>query len=247
MDCSLVVDGMLNDIVHRFGRCISSELAVAAIALGYKQLAHDIFLLGVMSASDMVDAMAKDVEEGHLRIFRWLSAFQSYKIDVNSVDSAYSRTMLHAAAWGGYQSLVLHLLRIGADPHAQDCFGQSPLHIVATRWDKNFASMLLAWRANPNAQDSLGRSPLHIAAVRRNTSLARIMLNWEADVNSSDHEQRRSLHYAMDSLQTVRLLLSRGAEVHKRDITLYARSPTVRFLLMKAERKYWLKRTQEIK
>lgn len=234
---------LFNDLVCRFGRCISSDIAIEAISLGYEQLAYDIFLLGFTNTSDIVDAMIKDVEEGHLRIFRWFSAFQPHRTYVNVGDSTYNRTMLHVAAWGGRISLVLHLLGLGADPNAQDCFGQSPLHIVATRWNSGLARILLDCGADPNAKNCFGQSPLHIAATRRNTRLARILLDWGADANSPDHEKRTSLHYAVNSLRMVRLLLSRGADVHKKDINLCTRSPTVRFLLMKAERKRGIKRT----
>lgn len=234
---------LFNDLVRRFGRCVSSDIAIEAIALGYEQLAYDVFLLGFANISDMVDEMIKDVEEGQLRIFRWFSAFQPHRTYVNVRDSTYSRTMLHVAAWGGHVSLVLHFLRIGADPNMQDCFGQTPLHIVATRWNSKLARILLDYEADPNAQDCFGQSPLHIAATRRNTRLARLLLDWGADANSPDHEKRTSLHYAANSLRMVRLLISRGAEVHKKDLNLYTRSPTVRFLLMKAERKRGVMRT----
>ena len=78
---------------------------------------------------------------------------------------------MHVAAFNGDIAMVKFLLAHGADVHAQNAHGRTPLHEVGTRTDKPdrdaravaVAKLLIAKGADVNAPDNDGWTPLDTA------------------------------------------------------------------------------------
>lgn len=64
------------------------------------------------------------------------------------------------------------LINSGADVHARDAFGRTPLHVAAQYGDPRLIDLLLRAGADPNAVDNKGHTPMHVAAVRRYSDLS---------------------------------------------------------------------------
>jgi hypothetical protein len=71
---------------------------------------------------------------------------------------------LFAAAREGHATAAGYLVDRGADPHARDNCGDTPLHKAAMKSHTEVAALLLEKGAKLNARDNFGDTPLHKAA-----------------------------------------------------------------------------------
>jgi len=131
---------------------------------------------------------------------------------VNVVDAAGNTPLLIAARDGDAEAVRL-LLEQGAEPNAANKIGVTPLLWAAGDPDK--VRLLLARGANPNARSALGVTPL-IAAAAYPASEPVVALLLEAGASathrSESDETALSAAAAMGNLESVRLLLARGAD-----------------------------------
>ena len=125
---------------------------------------------------------------------------------------------------------VLGCLEAGADVHARDGSGETPLHRLASEargagypFERIVAAFVEAG-ADVNAVDQRGGTPLHDAVGRlsRGTALAVALLDAGADVNARDGEAGTPLHRAADVRYSgndgaVSLLVEAGADLHATD------------------------------
>lgn len=65
----------------------------------------------------------------------------------------------------GDTDVVQLLLDNGADVHARNRYGSTPLHRVASAGYKDVAELLLARGAEVNVMNNKGQTPLHKAAI----------------------------------------------------------------------------------
>lgn len=76
-------------------------------------------------------------------------------------------TAIHWAAFKGRSDIVRLLIYSGADPHAADGFGQTPLHLGAISGELNLVrDLCLVDKVQLNQQDRNGKTPLMLAAGR---------------------------------------------------------------------------------
>jgi hypothetical protein len=130
------------------------------------------------------------------------------------------RTLLHEASAQGNLMMVELLLRLGADPNAQDEGGHTPLYCVANEYGASegggVVRALAQGGANVNANDGVKHcTALHMAARRGNLEIAGALLDCGADIDARDSlgdtPLRRSVN--CDKIQVASLLLARGADV----------------------------------
>ncbi len=100
--------------------------------------------------------------------------------DINAIPPEQGRTLLHGAANRGTVKAVEWLLSRGADPHARDREGRTPLHVAAMRNTSTaVVKMLLNAGANANAEDDADRIPLDYAREKNRTSVVRFLSELE--------------------------------------------------------------------
>lgn len=103
----------------------------------------------------------------------------------------YGRTLLHLAAGEGCLPMVELLLRLGADPNAEDGFGHPPLYYVGNSCRRDSGAevvrVLARGGADVNQRDRVKRcAPLHMAARRGNVRVAAALLECGADPGIRD-------------------------------------------------------------
>jgi hypothetical protein len=147
-------------------------------------------------------------------------------------------TALHMAAAAFQPRIAALLIAHGADCHAKNRRGATPLHYAAdaNRWnpDAQAATIacLIAAGADPNATDNNGVAPLHRAVRTRSLPAVRALLDGGANARQPNGKGSTPLHLAVQptgrggsgsprareqQAGIIRLLLERGARVDDRD------------------------------
>jgi Ankyrin repeats (3 copies) len=160
-------------------------------------------------------------QQGHREVAEYLL---SKGADVNAQDQALA-TPLEEAAAADHPDLVDFLLSKGADLHIQ-CVSGGPTRIAALLGHVDVVRILIEKGADPNGKDSSGETPLH-SAVRFEdpnvSAMVKLLLSKGANILSKDDRNDRTpLHIAAEEspLETIQLLISKGADVNARTKTL---------------------------
>ncbi|XP_023319394.1 ankyrin-1-like [Trichogramma pretiosum] len=109
-------------------------------------------------------------------------------------------TPLHLALFRGHTRVAASLLESGADPNLANNLGQTPLHVVCNRPDRDSARIFLnaseaVNRAvQVNVQDRLGNTPLHLAAECSNARAIKTLLRRGARPNLVNRHGLTTLH-----------------------------------------------------
>jgi len=101
-----------------------------------------------------------------------LIPYYTPKLNVLNMKDQYNSTPLHCAALNGHLSIVIFLIKKGADANATDATGATPLHCAAEKNELNIpeekrleiVKYLIAAGANIKAIDMRGQTALEIAA-----------------------------------------------------------------------------------
>ena len=131
------------------------------------------------------------------------------------------RTLLHEASAQGNLTMVELLLRLGADPNAQDGGGHAPLYSLANEYRSSgggdIVRALAQSGAHINADDGAKHcTALHMAARRGTVEIAAALLDCGADIDRQDSLGDTPLRRAVNCgrIQVASLLLARGADAH---------------------------------
>ncbi|KNC55764.1 ankyrin repeat protein [Thecamonas trahens ATCC 50062] len=87
---------------------------------------------------------------------------------------------LHASVIRPDPALTQVLLAGGADPHAADALGATPLHVAAAWGRTEQARALLQAGADADARDRFSLQPMHHAILTRNLDLVDVLLDYKA-------------------------------------------------------------------
>lgn len=151
---------------------------------------------------------------GHREVANYLLS-RGLKIDV---PNAQGMSPLYRAADYGQAEMVKHLLELGADPETRTTRGRTPLMAAVTsRRDAKALTILLARKASLRSRDNDDNSVLELALRYDFGEGLGPLLDAGAPVGDRDSTGRTALH-KVTSAEQVQLLLSRGADIHARDV-----------------------------
>ena len=144
--------------------------------------------------------------------------------DVNARSGLLSRTPLHQAVCL-HPKIVQVLIENGANVHARDVHGNTPLHLAGhdepggnTEQSKantdRIIAILLAKGGKINAKNRDGGTPLHKAAERGFVVCAKVLLARGANIAAKDKDGDTPLHLAVRGGHTevAKLLIEKGAD-----------------------------------
>jgi ankyrin repeat protein len=135
-----------------------------------------------------------------------------------NTSSKYDTPLLHCVLKGigsaakiECASAARMLIANGADVHARDDYGDTPLHVTAGYGE--VSKLLLENGADPNAKNKVGSTPLHRTAGWES---AKLLLESGADPNAKNSDLSTPLHRAaeMDDPRHAKLLIDHGADVN---------------------------------
>ncbi|XP_046643226.1 serine/threonine-protein phosphatase 6 regulatory ankyrin repeat subunit A-like [Daphnia pulicaria] len=148
------------------------------------------------------------------------------KVKVDDVNK-YGQTALHAAVSASNVMAVEHLINKGANPNAEDKWGESPLLVAAGQRDGIPIIDLLLEAKNVkglgdvNDANKQGRTALHYAAAYSNEITAEHLIKKGADVNCRANVGLTPLHYAVLGAKDMKIIDLLLQNINEGDIRQY--------------------------
>lgn len=178
-----------------------------------------IFLISASVASAMeinprdAKEMIWQASQGNLDAVRELL---SKGVSINAQRPKDGMTALHWAAQKGDASLVIGLMRLGADLKIKNHEGKTALQLAAGFGKKAVVGAMLQRADNVqelvNIADNKGQTPLHWAAWENHEGVVVLLLGYGAATNAQDGNGATPLSWAR-SESIARLLLKAGASL----------------------------------
>ena len=115
---------------------------------------------------------------------------------------------VHEAAYNNNTSRLATLISEGANIHATDVEGYTPLHYAAKAGSLDAVALLIRYRADVNALTSQGYTPLMLAAADNFHEVVKLLLSNKADatIRSAKGYTARQIAIARDHTETVHIL-----------------------------------------
>ncbi|TYZ67956.1 hypothetical protein PybrP1_000454 [[Pythium] brassicae (nom. inval.)] len=126
-------------------------------------------------------------------------------------------SLLHHAVRNESVKTVMLLVRLGADVHARDSAGITPLYIACARGHSSIVRLLVDAGAACASMGPNDESPLHIAAQENHLAcIETLLVHGQADVDGLTRDRCTALHLACQrgNTQVAECLLEHGANVN---------------------------------
>ncbi|CAH0517659.1 unnamed protein product [Peronospora belbahrii] len=150
------------------------------------------------------------------RLLKCLIKIYDTRLLLDARDKISQSSLLHVAVKNGSAKTVVFLIREGANVHAQDGSGISPLYLACARGQEVVVHTLLEKKAKCLAVGPSGETPLHIAAQENQLACVKLLLEvGKVPVDDVTHDRCTALHLASQRGNTavVACLLDHGANV----------------------------------
>jgi hypothetical protein len=176
--------------------------AVAAIAGGHVEEALSLTPRFASRPSVFVGLLARMMRSRRDALIQFV--VDAIESDPSLMMRRFSgRTLLHFASGAGCLDVVESLLRLGADPNAQDSSGHTPLYRVANECGSDAGPAIVRALVNAggdvNAHGGVMRTtPLHMAARRGFTGIAQALLDCGAVAGAKDIKGATPLQRALN-------------------------------------------------
>ena len=122
---------------------------------------------------DCGTAILRAVDEGQLGV---LETMIKHRVDIHCLDDR-GRTLLHSAAFGGWDDIVRLLLEKGLHKNAKDKKGMTPLHDASRNANDECTviTTLIAFEADTSLEDNKGRTPWTVAWQNGNRIIMKVL------------------------------------------------------------------------
>ncbi|MEJ1277202.1 zinc finger DHHC domain containing 17 [Cricetulus griseus] len=141
---------------------------------------------------------------------------------VDQLGGDLNSTPLHWATRQGHLSMVVQLMKYGADPSLIDGEGCSCIHLAAQFGHTSIVAYLIAKGQDVDMMDQNGMTPLMWAAYRTHSvDPTRLLLTFNVSVNLGDkYHKNTALHWAVLAGNTtvISLLLEAGGNVDAQNV-----------------------------
>jgi ankyrin repeat protein len=117
------------------------------------------------------------------------------KANVKATDNK-GNTALHFAVKGDPETITL-LINAGADIHAKNTEGATPLCFATANGHHETLRRLIELKANVNITDKYGNTPLHIALKKKHLKVALVLINAGLRIDTMNNMGFTPLHHAM--------------------------------------------------
>ncbi len=135
----------------------------------------------------------------------------------------YSQTPLHLAAGYGFDNIVFILLKNGVKIETKKNNKFTALHMAATEGHANVVKNLLIHGAKINgSENELKLTPLHCAVYNGHNKVIETLLKNKANIEALTSTNCTPLTLAIEknSIETIKLLLEKGASIRQEDIDI---------------------------
>jgi ankyrin repeat protein len=158
---------------------------------------------------------------------------EMYKASYNVLRNKFAGSMLHHAAWKGYEAMVRLCLDNGEDISFKDSSGWRALHFAADGGHEATVKQLLDRAADMEARANDGSTALHLASRGGHDSTIRLLIeHFGTDREAKNNDGSTALHLAAsEGHDSTAQLLIRNFRVDKKTKDNLGR--TALFLLLR--------------
>ncbi|TGO35056.1 hypothetical protein BHYA_0172g00190 [Botrytis hyacinthi] len=209
-----------------------------AALLGDEQIMEKIFTLGKPTTQHNVHPLHIAAYNGHLACVRLLLNYElgnKCGIDMNSsvtnprcfeearivsndneVVKDIGGTALHYASFQGHLNTMKELLKAGADPNAQNRWGETPLHVAAEDGRYQAYQVLISAGTNVRSRDFRSLCPIHVAICGKHQRIVELMIKElvSFDVFLEGGSNRLAYACRFGNAEIIEILVAAGMNIH---------------------------------